>query len=131
MSKRSEMRLVTHPDKQPAVDFITRSSEGPFVDTGLEITLRSQPGMPVITEHLYISVPVIRELAQIAGLTFGEGTQEHEASVEYEARLKAQGKLEGLREGLADGIVDVARTLRRWLDDAGVGDDDHRGPEAL
>ena len=131
MSKRGDMVLVTHPDRQPAVDFITRSSEGPFVDTGLDITLRSQPGLPVVTERLYISVPVIRQLAQIAGLSFGEDTAEREVAVEYEARLKAQGKLEGLREGLGDDIMDVARALNRWLDSAGVADNSGGGTSAL
>ena len=38
----------------------------------------------------------------------------------YEARLIAQGKLDGLKEGIGDDLANVARTLREWLDAAGV-----------
>ena len=117
---RGDLKLVTHPDKHPAVDFITRSGEGPFVDTGVDIILRARPGMPVITERLYLSVSTIGHLAQVAGLSLG-GLQEQENRTSYEAGLIAQGKLDGLKEGLGDGLVDVARTLREWLDAAAGG----------
>lgn len=113
---RGDFKLVTHPDRSPAVDFITRSGEGPFVDTGVDILMRSQPGMPVVTERLYLSVFTIRQLAQLAGIHATAGVSE-----QRESELVALGKLEGLKEGLGDELVDVARTLRRWLDDAGIG----------
>ena len=117
-NSRGDLKLVTHPDRSPAVDFITRSSEGPFVDTGVDVLLRSQPGNPVITERVYLSVNTVRQLAQVAGLGFGESEAEKESAAEYEARLIAQGKLDGLKEGLGDALVDVARTLREWADAA-------------
>lgn len=112
---RGDFKLVTHPEKAPAVDFITRSSVGPFVDTGVDVILRSQPGNPVTVERLYLSVATIGHLAQLAGIT-ADAT----ISPEREKQLIAQGKLEGLREGLDGQLADLGRTLRRWLDDAGV-----------
>lgn len=117
------MKLVTHPDKSPAVDFITRSSEGPFVDTGVEVLLRSQPGNPVITERVYLSVSTIRQLAQLAGIGAGASDKEIEDAASYEGRIAAQAKLDGLNERLGDDLVRVADTLRGWLDAAGVGGD--------
>lgn len=119
-NSRGDFKLVKSPDRQPAVDFITRSAEGPFVDTGVDIRLRSQPGMPVVVERLYLSVSTVRFLAEVAGLSFGESEQDREDVASYEARLIAQGKLDGLREGIGDDLANVARTLREWLDAAGV-----------
>lgn len=113
---RGDFALVTHPDKNPACDFITRSTVGPFVDTGVDVLLRPQPGMQVQRERVYLAVSTIAALAQVADVTVsGANTGERDA------QLLAMGKLEGLKEGLGDGLVDVARTLGRWLDDAGVG----------
>lgn len=119
-NSRGDFKLVKSPDRQPAVDFITRSAEGPFVDTGVDIRLRSQPGMPVVVERLYLSVSTVRFLAEVAGLSFGESEQDREGVASYEARLIAQGKLDGLKEGIGDDLANVARTLREWLDAAGV-----------
>lgn len=119
-NSRGDFKLVKSPDRQPAVDFITRSAEGPFVDTGVDIRLRSQPGMPVVVERLYLSVSTVRFLSEVAGLSFGESDQDREDVASYEARLIAQGKLDGLREGIGDDLANVARTLREWLDAAGV-----------
>lgn len=116
---RGDFELVTHPDKNPAVDFITRSSQGPFVDTGVDVLFRPQPGLPVVTERVYLSVFTIQQLAQVVGIT-AEGEQSF--TQEREKQLIAVGKLEGLKEGLGDDLANVARSLARWLDDAGVGD---------
>lgn len=115
---RGDFALVTHPDKQPACDFITRSTVGPFVDTGVDVLLRPQPGMQVQTERVYLAVSTIAALANVADVAVGTSS-----SSERESQLIAIGKLEGLKEGLGDGLVDVARTLARWLDAAGVGSD--------
>lgn len=114
-TSRGDFSLVTHPDKNPACDFITRSTVGPFVDTGVDVLLRPQPGMQVQAERVYLSVNTIGALAQFAGVSVSEGN-----SADREAQLKALGKLEGLNEGLGDDLATVVRTLDRWLDDAGV-----------
>lgn len=118
-TSRGDMKLVTHPDRSPAVDFITRSSEGPFVDTGVDVLLRTQPGNPIVTERVYLARNTIRQLAQLAGIE----SDAADTASDQEAHFIAQGKLEGLKEGLGDDLVNVARTLRRWLDAAGVGND--------
>lgn len=123
---RGDFQVVTHPVKQPAVDFLTRTSIGPFVDTGVDVIMRSQPGMPVVTERVYLSAATIGQLAQLVGVN-GESP----ASDERDAQLIAQGKLEGLREGLDGQLVALGSTLRRWLDDAGVPDPDAGGDEGL
>lgn len=112
---RGDYQIVTHPDRAPAVDFITRTSIGPFVDTGVDVLMRSQPGNPVIQERVYLSFSTITQLAQLAGVA-GDGS----ISPDRERQLIAQGKLEGLREGLDGQLVDLGSTLRRWLDDAGI-----------
>lgn len=112
---RGDFKLVTHPDRSPACDFITRSTVGPFVDTGVDVTLRSQPGNPVQTERVYLSVALIESLVVLIGVSNGTG-----GSHERDAELVARGKIQGLNEGLGDALVDVARSLDRWLDDAGV-----------
>lgn len=122
-TSRGDLKLVTHPDRAPACDFITRTTVGPFVDTGVDVLLRSQPGNPIITERVYLSVSTIRQLAQIAGLGAGDSESEQESIAEYEARLMAQGKLDGLKEGLGDDLANIARTLRQWLDTAGRSSD--------
>lgn len=108
---RGDFVLVTHPDKAPACDFITRSTVGPFVDTGVDITLRSQPGMPVATERVYLAAATIKALAQVAQVS-----ETASISRAHEDALIAQGELEGFQEGIGDGLVDLARTLRRWFD---------------
>lgn len=123
---RGDMVLVTHPDKAPAVDFITRSGQGPFVDTGVDVLLRSQPGMPVQKERVYLSAATITQLAQLAGVGGGAGHDEAR-----DRQLIAQGKLEGLREGLDGKLDDLGATLHRWLDDAGIGGDRNGGAPGL
>lgn len=52
-TSRGDLKLVTHPDRAPACDFITRTTVGPFVDTGVDVLLRSQPGLPVQVERVH------------------------------------------------------------------------------
>jgi hypothetical protein len=124
MATRNDYQLVTHPEKAPAVDFFTRSGNGPFVDTGVDVILRSRPGMPVVTERVYLSRDTIRNLAQVAGVL-----EEGGVSAAREAQLIAQGKLEGMRENLGgDALVDLARTLSLTADAAGLSG--HRTPRS-
>lgn len=111
---RGDFALVTHPDRNPACDFITRSTVGPFVDTGVDVLLRPQPGTQVQTERVYLAVSTIAALAQIANVSVSEAN-----TSDRDQQLIARGKLEGLKEGLGDGLVELGATLRRWLDDAG------------
>lgn len=113
---RGDYALVTHPDRQPAVDFLTRSVEGPFVDTGVDVILRSRPGEPLRTERVYLSVATIRHLFELAEGISGSSEQ----AVQTRAQLVAQGKIEALKEGLHDDISRLARDLHRIVSDAGL-----------
>lgn len=108
---RGDFHIVTHPDKAPAVDFLTRSSIGPFIDTGVDVMLRPQPGMLEHSEHVYIALATIQQFAQMLELN---GSAKHDPS--RDAGLIAQGKLEAVKEHL-DG--DTARLFRTLLAVAG------------
>lgn len=113
---RGDYKIVTHPDRQPAVDFLTRSAQGPFIDTGVDVLMRPQPGQPPIVERVYLALDTVKQLASIFGVAGGGQA----FTADREKQLIATGKLEALKEGLGDELADVGRTLRRWLDDAGI-----------
>lgn len=115
---RGDFKLVTHPEHQPAVDFITRSGEGPFIDTGVVVHVRNQPGQPLITERVYLSTATIAQLATMIGL---EGLAE--ATVLHEQKLIAQGKVEAMKEGLGDRLLALAADLRAVAGAAHLGSD--------
>lgn len=110
---RADFALVTHPEHQPAVDFITRSSEGPFVDTGVFVEHRAMPGFPIVRERVYLSVHTIKQLSGLVGLS-ANGT-EIEA-----AKLLAQGKVEYIKEDLGERVRDLAALLTDIADAAGI-----------
>lgn len=89
---------------QPAVDYITNSSVGPFLDTGRNIKFGDR-----IIGRLYISKSSVEEMAREFGLL---GRTD---SVAVEQAYN-QGKLDGLREELGGDLYSIADTLRRWLD---------------
>lgn len=89
----------------PAVDYVTGSAVGPFVDTGRNI--QDQAGR--VLGRIYLSKDTVAEMARELGLIGG-----HSDSTALEtAYLK--GKLDGLKEELGGDIYAVADTLRRWL----------------
>lgn len=115
---RGDFALVTHPELAPAVDFLTRTGEGPFVDTGLDVWVRPVPGGALIRERVYLSVHNIAQLADIAG-----SVQTASGRTLHEEKLIAQGKVEALKEGLGDRITALAADLRSLARAAGLGDD--------
>lgn len=63
----SRFFLVDAPALDPGVCWITKTSKGPFIDTGVDLS------KTVIDRgRIYLSVDVLREMAQLAGL-FDEG----------------------------------------------------------
>lgn len=86
--------VVDAPALQPAVDFITKSPNGPFIDTGLNVTFEMRG-------RVYLSVETIREMAEIAGLLKSNDAIEkvlHDSAVEnrgYERGLKESEELIG------------------------------------
>jgi hypothetical protein len=110
---RGDYKIVTNPERSPAVDFLTRSGQGPFIDTGVDVLLRSQPGNPVITERVYLSVSTIRQLAQLAGIS---GAVQHDPV--RDAALIAHGKIEAVKEHLDGDSAYVFGALVALLHDA-------------
>ena len=81
--------MTDAPALQPAVDFITKSPVGPFIDTGLNVTFEMRG-------RVYLSVETIKEMAQIAGLLENKNAQEKSL---YEAGIYNRGYKDGLYEG--------------------------------
>lgn len=63
----SRFSVVQAPPKDPGHCWITKTSVGPFIDTGVDLSLTK-----VDRGRIYISVDALREMAQVAGL-FDEG----------------------------------------------------------
>lgn len=111
---RGDFALVTHPEHAPAVDFLTRSGEGPFIDTGLDVWVRPVPGAANVRERVYLSVNTITQLADLAG-----SVQTPSGRTLHEEKLIAQGKVEALREGHGERIAALAADLNRLLESHG------------
>lgn len=86
--------MTDAPTLQPAVDFITKSPNGPFIDTGFDVSFEQRGRM-------YLSVDTIKEMAEVAGLLENKKAQElslHELEIEnrgYERGLKDSEELVG------------------------------------
>jgi len=86
--------LVDAPTLQPAVDFITKTPNGPFIDTGFNVTFENRG-------RIYLSVETIKEMAEVAGLLENKNAQElslHELEIEnrgYERGLRDSEELVG------------------------------------
>ena len=84
--------LTDAPALAPGVDFITKSPNGPFIDTGLNVTFEMRG-------RLYLSVETIEEMAKVAGLLEAKnnGEQElHEKAIYnagYKAGIESAGEL--------------------------------------
>lgn len=92
----SRFFLTDAPAMSPGVCWITKSGVGPFIDTGVDLSLHV-----IDRGRMYISVDAIREMAQIAGL-FDET-----APVSVELRKKEfydQGYKDALEEMNKDVI---------------------------
>jgi hypothetical protein len=81
--------VVEAPTLQPAVDFITKSPNGPFIDTGLNVTFEMRG-------RVYLSIETIKEMAEIAGLLENKNAQEKNL---HELEIYNLGYKDGLNEG--------------------------------
>jgi hypothetical protein len=108
----SRYSLTNAPAQQPAEDLITRSTVGPFVDTGAWTV----PGPH--RRRIYLSVETIAELAEAAGVF--KPVQNLELLL---ANARAEGAMAVMKENLGG---DLARILVRvgdlLLAPGGVGD---------
>lgn len=86
--------MTDAPVLQPAVDFITKSPNGPFIDTGMDVTFEQRG-------RIYLSVETVKEMAEVAGLLDNKNAQElslHELEIEnrgYERGLRDSEELVG------------------------------------
>lgn len=90
----SRFKLVDAPILAPGEDFITRTINGPFIDTGTDLGF-GQKG------RVYLSVDTLREMADTAGLLDTADSQK----VNYDAAYK-QGYADAMREKLDDKLRD-------------------------
>lgn len=81
--------VVEAPTLQPAVDFITKTPNGPFIDTGLNVTFEMRG-------RVYLSIETIKEMAEIAGLLENKNAQEKNL---HELEIYNLGYKDGLNEG--------------------------------
>jgi len=108
----SRFNLVQAPPKAPGHCWITKTSVGPFIDTGIDLSLKV-----IDRGRLYISVDALREMAQIAGLF--EETEPKEAVLR---------KKRWYEEGYDDAIKELSNeSLNRLVEhvinnSAGVAD---------
>jgi hypothetical protein len=73
----------------PGVDFVTRSPNGPFIDTGISVSIENRG-------RVYLSVQTIKEMAEIAGLIDTKNAQERSL---YDMEKYNEGFKAGLQEG--------------------------------
>jgi hypothetical protein len=59
----SKFFLTDAPAMAPGVCWVTKTSVGPFIDTGVDLSLRV-----IDRGRIYLSVDALREMAQVAGL---------------------------------------------------------------
>lgn len=98
-------QVVEAPAMQPGVDYVTGTAQGPFIDTGRDITVGERR-----FGRIYLSKDTVREMAQEFGLLGPDTTQASRTASYHE------GKLDGLREELGGDLYRVVNTLERWLD---------------
>ena len=125
----SRFFLTDAPALQPGVCWITRTGKGPFVDTGIDLSKTV-----VDRGRMYLSVDVIREMAQLAGL-FDE---EKPVSVElYDKEVYDRGYNDAMKEINKDAINHFVEHVSRntvgvngnaALVESAVADTDARPP---
>lgn len=98
--------VVDAPTLAPAVDYVTNSAVGPFIDTGRDII---GAGGRVLG-RLYLSKDTIGEMARELGLL---GTSNTHALVDDAYN---RGKLDALKEELGGDLYSVTTNLGRLLD---------------
>ena len=84
----SRYTIMEAPAKDPGCCLITRTSVGPFIDTGVDLSVGK-----IDRGRVYLSVDAVREMAQLAGL-FDEG----------EPQTAALKKKQWYQEGYNDAL---------------------------
>lgn len=100
--------MTDAPTLMPAEDFLTKSTNGPFIDTGIDVKFERRG-------RIYLSVETIREMAEVAGLLESKNAQEKSL---HDLDIYNQGFKEGLAEG-ADLVGKLSNVLSKLPDSAG------------
>jgi hypothetical protein len=112
MDDHSRYSVVTAAPLMPGTDWVTKSPNGPFIDTGVDVKFNERG-------RLYLAVETIREMAEIAGLfDVVPIAQAAEMAEQYEL-----GRSAGIKEdlnGRLGSIRDQLVSLASVLGDAGV-----------
>lgn len=90
--------------QMPGVDFITKSPNGPFIDTGYRINF----GEWKSGSHVYLSIDTIREMAEELGL-FGEAKQE--SVLAQEVAWYNRGYGDAVKENIGGELRDIVDRL--------------------
>jgi len=101
-----EARIVEGPEEYPAVDYLTGSAVGPFIDTGVYAVNR-ETGRRF--GRIYLSESTVRYLNSLFDA-------DPVAQAERRNRDYAEGVLDGTRDVIGPDLVRVADSLRRFLD---------------
>lgn len=103
MSENSRFKVVETPALMPGECWLTKTSVGPFVDTGVDVPFERRG-------RVYLSVPAVREMAFEAGLFEGLVPAER---VEEAYR---NGYEDAMKENLNGKLADAAAALRGVAD---------------
>lgn len=112
----SRFQLVPEAQQNPGMCFITRVTQGPFVDTGLVLNKFDQIWSETNQSRIYLSVAVLREMAEGAGL-FDELKSKYQ---NIQEEVHAHGWAEGVSESgelvaVADRLVGAVERLHDGL----------------
>jgi len=105
----SRFFLTDAPALAPGVCWITKTSKGPFIDTGIDLSKNV-----IDRGRIYLSVEALREMAQLAGL-FDEG--EPKTAVLKKKQWYEEGYNEAMKELKSDVINNF---VERVLNDSDV-----------
>jgi len=103
MSESGRFKLVETPALMPGEDWITRTTIGPFIDTGTDVPFERRG-------RVYIAVDTLREMAFDAGLFEGLTPKT------YVEEAYANGYADAVKENLGGELDRIAAALRSAAD---------------
>jgi hypothetical protein len=103
MSENSRFKVVETPAMMPGECWITKTSVGPFIDTGTDVPFERRG-------RVYISLDVLREMAFEAGLFEGLVPKT------YVDEAHAQGYADAIKENINGDLAGAAAALRSAAD---------------
>lgn len=101
----SRFKVVNVAERSPGVDYITKTSVGPFIDTGVDIQLPDGRRFG----RIYLSKDTVAEMARELGIIGGHAS---EGAIQ---NAYNRGLLDASKEEIGGDLITVTGTLRRWL----------------